>query len=122
MTYVLAIDQGTSGTKAAVVDATGNIVALAEETLRPQYLTNGAVEQDPLALLSSVLDSGRQAISRAGVPVSAVALANQGETVLAWDRVTGKPLSAAVVWQDRRAESICHDRREFAPRVAELTG
>lgn len=122
MTHVLAIDQGTSGTKAAVVDETGAIVALAEETLRPQYLPGGGVEQDPMALLESVLSAGRRALDAAGVPVAAVALANQGETVLAWDRASGRPLSPAIVWQDRRAEGICADRAGSAARVVELTG
>ncbi len=122
MTYVLAIDQGTSGTKAAVVDAAGTIVALAEETLRPRYLVGGGVEQDPLALLESVLRAGRRALDEAGVTVGAVALANQGETVLAWDRASGRPLSAAIVWQDRRAEDICAARAASADQVAELTG
>src|ERR1700712_3865556 len=104
---VLAIDQGTSGTKAIVVDDRGNVLAIAEEELRPAYLPDGGVEQDPAALLESVLAAGQRALGSAGVPPSAVALANQGETVLAWDRATGRPLSPAVVWQDRRAESVC---------------
>jgi glycerol kinase len=122
MTYVLAIDQGTSGTKAVVVDTSGVIVAIAEETLRPSYLTGGGVEQDPVALLTSVLNTGRAAIGQAGVAVSAVALANQGETVLAWDRKSGEPLSPAIVWQDRRAEEICAQRSAATERVVELTG
>ena len=85
---VLAIDQGTSGTKAVVVDD-GVVVASAEETVRPAYLADGRVEQDPAALLASVLDAGRRAVADAGGSIDAVALANQGETVLAWDPVTG---------------------------------
>jgi glycerol kinase len=86
------------------------------------YGDGGSVEQDPIALLDSVLDTGRRAVAEAGVPIDAVALANQGETVLAWDRRTGKPLSPAVVWQDRRSEQICSMLRPRAQRVAELTG
>ena len=107
MQHVLAIDQGTSGTKAIVVDESGRVVSIAEVAVRPEYLAGGGVEQDPEALFDSVVDAGRQALAQAGVPVAAVALANQGETVLAWDRDTGRPLTPAVVWQDRRAESIC---------------
>jgi glycerol kinase len=69
-----------------------------------------------------VLTTGRRAAAQAGVPLAAVALANQGETVLAWDRATGRPLSPAVVWQDRRAEALCARRAGSAGRVAELTG
>ena len=61
MTTVLAIDQGTSGTKAIVVDADGTVLAIAEEAVRPRYLDGGAVEQDPQALLDSVLDAGHRA-------------------------------------------------------------
>lgn len=120
--HVLAIDQGTSGTKAIVTGVDGSVLAIAEEPLRPSYLPGGAVEQDPLALLDSVLTAGRRAVAAAGVPLAAVALANQGETVLAWDRVSGAPLTPAVVWQDRRAESVCAARSAAAGRVAELTG
>jgi glycerol kinase len=123
--HILAIDQGTSGTKAIVVDvagAAGAVLAIAEEPLRPTYLPGGGVEQDPLALLDSVFTAGRRAVAAAGVPLAAVALANQGETVLAWDRATGAPLTPAVVWQDRRAEAICAARAASAARVAALTG
>ncbi|MEU7869983.1 FGGY family carbohydrate kinase [Dactylosporangium sp. NPDC049140] len=122
MSHVLAIDQGTSGTKAVVTDARGRVLATAEEELRPVYLDGGGVEVDPHALLGSVLRAGRRAVAAAGVPVGAVALANQGETVLAWDRTTGAPLGPAIVWQDRRAETVCAARAASAPRVAELTG
>lgn len=104
---LLAIDQGTSGTKAIVVDESGVVLALAEETVRPEYLPGGGVEVDPHELLDSVLAAGRAAVATAGVPIHGVALANQGETVLAWDRSTGAPLSRAIVWQDSRSQGIC---------------
>jgi len=94
---VLAIDQGTSGTKAIVVDPGVGVLSAIEVALRPSYLPNGGVEQDPQQLLSSVLDAGRRAVAAAGCSVTAVALANQGETVLAWDPVTGQPHSPAIV-------------------------
>ncbi len=122
MQHFLAIDQGTSGTKAIVVDDAGRVVSIAEVAVRPEYLAGGGVEQDPEAMFSSVLDAGRQALAQAGVPVRAVALANQGETVLAWDRATGRPLTPAVVWQDRRAESICASLQASADSVAQRTG
>lgn len=122
MGAVLAIDQGTSATKAIVVGDDGEVLALAEVELRPHYLTGGGVEQDPHELLESVLDAGRRAVDQAGVSVAAVALANQGETVLAWDPDTGRALSPALVWQDRRAEEACVQRRDSAARVAALTG
>ena len=107
MHHFLAIDQGTSGTKAIVVDEAGQVLSIAEVSVRPEYLAGGGVEQDPEALFDSVVSAGRKALAQADVAVAAVALANQGETVLAWDRDSGRPLTPAVVWQDRRAESIC---------------
>lgn len=119
---VLAIDQGTSGTKAIVVGDCGDILAVAEAAVRPNYLPGGGVEQDPIALLDSVLDTGRRAVAQAGEPVSAVSIANQGETVLIWDPDSGESLSDAVVWQDRRAEGVCRSRAAAGQWVAERTG
>ncbi|GAA2868739.1 FGGY family carbohydrate kinase [Streptosporangium fragile] len=122
MTTVLAIDQGTSATKAIVVDDGGTVLGLAEHPVRPAYLPGGGVEQDPRELLDSVLGAGREAVARAGTRIDAVTLANQGETVLAWDPATGDPLSAAVVWQDRRSEGVCAELDGAAPRIAAVTG
>lgn len=118
---VLALDQGTSGTKALVVDD-GHVLASAEVEVRPSYLPDGRVEQDPRALLDSVLEAGRRAVDRAAVSIDAVALANQGETVLAWDPVTGQPLTVALVWQDGRAESVCARVRDHSDAIAAATG
>ncbi|MFT4109604.1 FGGY family carbohydrate kinase [Propionicimonas sp.] len=104
---VLAIDQGTSGTKAIVVDPSDGIVGLAEVPVHPAYLADGGVEQDPRELLDSVRSAARQAMAAAGRPIDIVSLANQGETVLAWDPDTGRPLSPAIVWQDGRAAPVC---------------
>lgn len=122
MTHLLAVDQGTSATKAVVVDDTGRVAAIAEVPLRPTYLEGGGVEQEPEALFDSVVTAGRRALAEAGVPVRAVALANQGETVLAWDRDTGRPLSPAIVWQDRRAEAICTPLSGSSTAIARRTG
>ncbi len=122
MSTVLAIDQGTSGTKALVHDSVDGVIGVAETMVRPAYLPGGGVEQDPAELLASVLDAGRQAVAAAGRPLDAVALANQGETVLAWDPVSGQPLTPAVVWQDRRAESVVGPLSDARDWVAGRTG
>lgn len=119
MGAVLAIDQGTSGTKSIVVAEDGTVLALAEEAVRPDYLPGEGVEVDPEALWQSVLSTGRRAVAEAGVPIAAVALANQGETVLAWDRATGRPLTRALVWQDGRARSVTE---RLAGRADEISG
>jgi len=119
---VLAIDQGTSSTKALVVAPGGEILAEAEAPVHPASAGQGGVEQDPEELWASVLSSGRAAVVRSGARISAVGLANQGETVLAWDRTTAAPLSAAVSWQDRRATAACARLSAHADRLRELTG
>jgi len=122
MPAIVAIDQGTSGTKAVVVGEDGRVLAIAEEAVRPDYLPGDGVEVDPEALWDSVVTTGRRAIADAGVPVGAVALANQGETVLAWDRASGAPLSRAVVWQDGRARVVTDALAEHAEQIAARTG
>jgi glycerol kinase len=118
----LAIDQGTSGTKAIVVDDERGVLSSVEISIRPTYGDDSAVEQDPIELLASVIDSGRQAVAEAGVSISAVGLANQGETVLAWDKISGEPLSQLVVWQDGRSLQICDDRISANDAIAKSSG
>lgn len=122
MTAVLAIDQGTSGTKAVVVADDGRLLSVVEEEVRPDYLGGDAVELDPTSVWESVVSTGRRAIEQSGEPVSAVALANQGETVLAWDPATGTPLTKALVWQDGRSRSVTDRLAEHANRIASRTG
>ena len=122
MTTVLSIDQGTSGTKAVVVDDDGKILGLAEQSVRPHYLPGSGVEQDPQELLDSVLQAGRAAVAQSGALIDIVTVANQGETVLAWDPATGKPLSNMIVWQDRRAESVCAGLADHKDEFAKRTG
>src|SRR4029077_11937762 len=95
---------------------------VAEEPVRPAYLDAGGVEQDPGQLLASVLASGRRAIQAAGRTADVIALANQGETVMAWDPITGTPLSPAIGWQDRRAEKLCAELAGDKQWVAQRTG
>lgn len=122
---VLAVDQGTSATKALVVAGDGTVRAAAEMRVTSRHLGADGVEADPEQLWASVLDAARLAAERAeraGEPLVAVALANQGETVLAWDRATGQPLSPAISWQDRRSEGICAALRAHRDEVRQLTG
>ena len=120
---VLAIDQGTSATKALVVGADGLVLGEGKSAVTPRFGADGAVEQDPAELLDSVISAGRAALADAGgVSVAAVGLGNQGETVLRWDRASGRALGPAISWQDRRATSITADLAEHAERLAQITG
>lgn len=120
---VLAIDQGTSATKAVVVDGDGRVLGLAEAQVAVHATTDGGVELDPEMLWASVLAAGNQALHAAGnPPLEAIGLANQGETILAWDRTTGRPVGPAIVWQDRRSDAVCRELASHGPRLAHLTG
>ncbi|WP_217166999.1 FGGY family carbohydrate kinase [Streptomyces sp. AC512_CC834] len=119
---VLAVDQGTSGTKALVICPERGVVGTGFAEVRPRFLPGGLVEVDPRELYASVVDAGRRALADADEPVAALGLANQGETVLAWDPDTGRPLTDALVWQDRRAEPLCRELDGQADELRHLTG
>ncbi|MGA5421641.1 FGGY family carbohydrate kinase [Streptomyces lavendulocolor] len=119
---VLAVDQGTSGTKALVICPDRGVIGSATAPVRPRHLPGGRVEADPRELLDSVVGAGRRALAAAGEPVVAVGLSNQGETVLAWDPATGEPLTDAIVWQDRRSADVCAELAPHAARLREVTG
>jgi glycerol kinase len=119
---VLAIDQGTSATKAIVVAEGGRVLGEGSAPVHPQPGPGGAVEQDPRELLESIVTAGRAALDAAGEPVEAVGVGNQGETVLRWDRATGRPYGPALSWQDRRAVTITNELAEHADRLTEITG
>ena len=117
---VLAIDQGTSATKALLLCPERGPLGQGSAPVRPRPTADGGIEQDPLELLDSVLLAGRQALADGGEPAGAVGLANQGETVLTWDRGTGEPLSPAISWQDRRSAGVC-DRLVASGAAEKLT-
>jgi glycerol kinase len=119
---ILAIDQGTSATKALVVGPGGEVLGSGEVPVHPRSVPGHGVEQDPEELYASVIGAGSAALAAARAPADAIALANQGETVLAWDRRTGRPLTPAIVWQDRRSAAICTRLAGSAGRLAEITG
>ena len=117
---VLAIDQGTSATKALLLCPERGLLGQGSAPVHPRPTADGGVEQDPLELLDSVLAAGRQALDAAGEPAGALGFANQGETVLTWSRETGRPSSPAISWQDRRAAAVC-DRLAATGEAEKLT-
>ncbi|MGB6580031.1 MAG: FGGY family carbohydrate kinase, partial [Streptosporangiaceae bacterium] len=119
---ILAIDQGTSATKALLVGPGAEVLGRGEVPVRTRSVGADGVEADPEELFESVVAAGRGALAAAGAPAHAVALANQGETVLAWDRSTGTPLSPAIVWQDRRSGGVCARLADRAAELAAITG
>jgi glycerol kinase len=119
---ILAIDQGTSSTKALVVADGGRVLGEGSAPVHPEPGPGGAVEQDPDELLQSIVGAGKAALAAAGATVEAVGLVNQGETVLRWDRDTGRTFGPALSWQDRRAAPIARELESKADRLTEITG
>jgi glycerol kinase len=108
--YILALDQGTTSSRAIVFDHGGRIVAAAQQEF-PQILPSpGIVEHDPEAIWSSQLDVAREAMAKAALPperIAAIGVTNQRETTILWDRHTGRAVANAVVWQSRASAAIC---------------
>ena len=117
---VLAIDQGTTSSRAIVFDAEQNIIAVAQQEFTQHFPKSGWVEHDPEEIWTSVVDVCRSAIKQAGVAIAAIGITNQRETTVIWDRASGKPIYNAIVWQDRRTSSYCQDLKA-AGHEAEVT-
>jgi glycerol kinase len=111
MSAILAIDQGTSSSRAIVFAEDGAILAQGQCPLALSYPQPGWVEVDALVLWESVLVAARAALRGTRAPVTVLGITNQRETTVLWDRVTGRPLHAAIVWQDRRTEPACERLR-----------
>ncbi len=114
MKYILALDQGTTSSRAIVFDEHGKPRASAQREIRQIYPQPGWVEHDPNEIYISQRDTAREAIAKAGIgptEVSAIGIANQRETTLLWDRQTSEPLHNAIVWQDRRTTALCAELR-----------
>lgn len=127
MSHILAIDQGTTSSRAIVFDAAMKIVATAQEEFPQHFPSSGWVEHDPADLWSTTAATCRAAIERARLKpdaIAAIGITNQRETTLLWDRKTGKPLANAIVWQDRRTSEFCRRLRDegFEPEVTARTG
>jgi len=127
MQYILALDQGTTSSRAIVFDADGVARAMAQRELRQIFPRQGWVEHDPLEIWESQLAVAREALARAGVhalQVAAIGITNQRETTVVWERATGRPLGNAIVWQDRRTADHCDRLREAGhePAIAQRTG
>src|SRR5690606_19621894 len=111
---ILALDQGTTSTRAVLFNARGEAVAEAGRPLRQHYPQDGWVEHDAVEIYEAAVETMRAALDKAGVgaeAVTAVGLTNQRETVVVWDKATGEPIHRAIVWQDRRTADACEDLR-----------
>ena len=115
MKFVLALDQGTTSSRALLFDSSGRVVGMGQRETRQHFPAPGWVEQDGEEIWQSQLAVAQEAIARAGIEPGAIAalgITNQRETTLLWDRATGQPLHRAIVWQDRRTADLCEDLRQ----------
>ncbi len=125
--YILALDQGTTSSRAMLFDHQGNVVSSAQKEFRQIYPHPGWVEHDPQEIWSTQAGVAAEAVTQAGVNGSAIAaigITNQRETTVVWDRATGKPVYNAIVWQDRRTAPLCEElkARGLEQKVRAKTG
>jgi glycerol kinase len=118
MTHVLAIDQGTTGSTCLVVASDGSIAGRAYREITQHYPRPGWVEHDANEIFDRTIDAAREAIAASGVTPRAIGITNQRETVVVWERASGKPVAKAIVWQDRRTSERC---AALASRAADIT-
>jgi glycerol kinase len=126
-TALIAIDQGTTSTRAIAFDSALRPLASSQQELRQIYPAPGLVEHDPEEIWAATVATVREAMAKAGLTandVAGIGITNQRETTVVWDRATGKPIHNAIVWQDRRTAATCDDLRleGHEPRIAAATG
>ena len=110
MTYILALDQGTTSSRAIVFDQNGGIHTVAQKEFTQIFPRAGWVEHDANEIWASQIGVAIEALGRAGLrprDIAAIGITNQRETTLIWDRATGEPIHNAIVWQDRRTAEYC---------------
>ncbi|HSC95873.1 MAG TPA: glycerol kinase GlpK [Burkholderiales bacterium] len=127
MSVILALDQGTTSSRAIVFDASGAMLALAQKEFTQVFPRPGWVEHDPEEIWVSQITVAHEALARAGVQardVAAIGITNQRETTVVWERASGRPVCNAIVWQDRRTAAACDALRArgLEPRVTAKTG
>ena len=123
--YVLAIDQGTTSTRAAVFNERGQCLASAAREFRQYYPQPGWVEHDASEIWSTVAEVVPLALAQARITakdLAAIGVTNQRETAVLWDRATGQPVAPAIVWQDRRTADFCRERKSEEPWLFGRTG
>ena len=123
--YVLALDQGTTSSRAILFDRNGSIVSLSQHEFKQIYPHPGWVEHDPMEILETQLNSAREAIKNINPEeIACIGITNQRETTVLWDKATGKPVYNAIVWQSRQTSEICASLKKagLEPYINENTG
>lgn len=125
--YILALDQGTTSSRSVVFDKKGNIVSVSQKEFTQYFPKPGWVEHDPLEIWSSQVSTAAEATTKKGIygaDIAAIGITNQRETVVVWDRNTGKPVYNAIVWQDKRTSNYCDELKHQgkSQMIREKTG
>ena len=125
--YILAMDQGTTSSRAIIFDPSYSVVALAQEEFQQHFPHSGWVEHSPADIWRTTLNTAKTAITKAGISpkqIAAIGITNQRETTLIWDRKTGEPVYNAIVWQDRRTAEYCNGLKSqgHEPSITKKTG
>lgn len=125
--YILAMDQGTTSSRAIIFDPSYSVVALAQEEFQQLFPNSGWVEHRPADIWRTALNTAKAAIIKAGISpkqIAAIGITNQRETTIIWDRKTGEPVYNAIVWQDRRTAEYCNGLKSqgHEPSIAKKTG
>ncbi|MFS4454564.1 glycerol kinase GlpK [Maribacter sp. 2304DJ31-5] len=126
-TYIIALDQGTTSSRALLVDGQGKMQGLAQQEFKQLYPKSGWVEHDPMEILGTQLGVLKKLIKDKDIAlkdIKAIGITNQRETTVVWDKITGKPVYNAIVWQDKRTAAICEDlkRKGLTEHVRKTTG
>ncbi|HVU44901.1 MAG TPA: glycerol kinase GlpK, partial [Terracidiphilus sp.] len=127
MAYILALDQGTTSSRAILFDEDGTIAATSQHEFEQLFPQPGWVEHDPMEILTSQMSCAVEALGTIGArprDIAAIGITNQRETVIVWERSTGKPIHPAIVWQDRRTAAFCKEleKRGLADTISAKTG
>ncbi|HTM61325.1 MAG TPA: FGGY family carbohydrate kinase, partial [Burkholderiales bacterium] len=127
MRYVLALDQGTTSSRAILFDEHGTPVSVSQREFRQIYPQPGWVEHDPKEIIATQRETAREAVRQANVSlkdVMGVGITNQRETTIIWDRQSGEPIHNAIVWQDRRTAPLCAELKAVGAEslITERTG
>lgn len=127
MKYILALDQGTTSSRAVIIDKSGGIIATSQKEFRQYFPKSGFVEHNAEEIWSTQFAVANEALAKASLnanDIAAIGITNQRETTIVWDRGTGKPICNAIVWQDRRTTPFCEELKQkgHEPKFKEKTG
>ena len=125
--FILALDQGTSSSRAMLYDNSGKTISIAQQAIEMSHPKDGWVEQDPNEIWDSVLATGREVITSSGIDpkfIKGIGITNQRETTVLWDKETGEPVYKAIVWQDRRTVNYCKElqKKGYTKKIQKITG